>query len=186
MKDTKAKNAELSYQVNDVIGPALEKANKDVASLKQQLYDTEIWIRENKTNYDRTLRLEQHFIHVGAHEDFMYDMYFEMAMELSAEVARLNQKVLDAQKEGHEQALMIHAEDETRLAMYKNPKAFKDPPRKKKKGGRGRSPKKKGGAGARSKSPKKKGGKKGGGSKSPSKKKKGASKSPKKGKKKKK
>lgn len=46
-------------------------------------------------------------------------------------------------------ALMVHAESETRYAMLKNPKAFKNPPKKKKKGKKGKKGR------GRSKSPKK-------------------------------
>lgn len=166
-RDLRDDNVAMRDRINNELEPELALARSKVQSLTAELDETREWVRVNKANYDRLQRLEHHELHQGSHRDLMYDMYFEMAMELSAEVASLNEKVKETELEGNYKALMIHAEDETRLAMYKNPKAFKDPPRKKGgKKGRGRSPAKKG----------KGGGKKSGGSKSP--KKKGGSKSP--------
>ena len=128
----------------------------------------------------------EYLLHESVHHDSLIDVYFDNSALLAVEKAEMTQHLADRERvralqcspcsvpfavrclltytgvptpqELRNMALMLHAEDETRYAMLKNPKAFKrvKPSKKKgKKGKRGRSPakKKKGGAaGGKSKS----------------------------------
>lgn len=111
----------------------------------------------------RTRAMMANLIARSAHEDELIAVYFNSNAILAAECAELFAKGQERASELRNMALMLHAENETRYAMLKNPKAFKrvKPSKKKgkgkkKAGGRGRSKSKTAKGGRSSKSPAKK------------------------------